>query len=122
MRTLALDLVTGDLAISNGRVQLVEGVDAVAQKLRMRLRLWQGEWHRDRRIGVPFQRFLGQKGAAPIAEATLRRAISTCPGVRALVEFSFTLDRSARAASVSFRATSIDGEPITVTDFVAGGV
>ena len=44
MRSLALDPTTGDLLLTAGRLSLVEGVDAVAQRLDGRLSLWVGEW------------------------------------------------------------------------------
>ena len=108
------------MAITAGRPVLVEGVDAIAQRLQMRLRLWQGEWFADTTAGIPYLGILGQKGAQAFAEATFRRAILTAPGVAALDSFTFSVD-AQRRATVSFRARAITGEPITVNDFVAGG-
>lgn len=120
MRTLALDPVTGDLSISSGRPALVEGADAVAQKLRLRLSIWQGEWFADTTIGVPFRRFLGVPGAQVLAEAILRRAIATCPGVARVDRAVVALDRGSRRLSVSADVTALDGEPVSITDFAAG--
>lgn len=119
MRALALDPITGDLAIRAGRLTLVNGVDAVRQKLELRLSIWQGEWFADRGIGVPFLAFLGVKGAQPLAEATFKRAILTCPGVVALDRFAFALNARRRAV-LTFRARATEGQPIEVKDFVAG--
>lgn len=118
VRDLALDLATGDLALVEGRASLTSGVGAVAQKLWIRLSLWRGEWFADLAVGIPYLAILGQKGVEAFAEATFRRAISTCPGVAALDDFSFALG-GRRAASVSFRARTVDGEVLDVTDFVA---
>ena len=117
MRALALDLTTGDLAISAGRLQLVNDTDAVRQKLQMRLRLWAGEWFADTSVGIPFASILGQKASQLFAETTLRRAITTCPGVAALESFNFSVVN--RHATVTFRVRAVTGETITVTDFRA---
>ena len=122
MRALALDS-TGDLALTAGRLTLVEGVDAIAQRLRGRLRLWQGEWFADTGVGVPYLGFLGQKGATALtlAENSVRQAIATCPGIAALESFSFAVDPSARTASVTFRARTTSGEVIEDDGFRVGG-
>lgn len=118
VRTLALD-ADGDLAVANGQLTLVDGADAVRQALQLRLSIWQGEWFADTTVGVPYLRFLGIPGALPLAESLLRRAISTCPGVATLDRFSLTLDARRRAV-VSFAVTAITGEPVEVSDFIAG--
>jgi hypothetical protein len=119
VRTLALDPLTGDLALTAGRLTLVEGGDAIAQRLRGRLRLWRGEWFADTGVGVPYLGFLGQKGAAALAlaENSVRQAIVTCPGIAALESFSFAADPAARAATVSFRARTTTGETIEDNGF-----
>lgn len=120
MKTFALDPLTGDIVKVNGRPRIIRGREAVAQRLRVRFRFWQGSWFRDRSIGIPYARILGQKDVDTYAEGIFRRVITTCPGVASLDTFALTLD-AARVARVSFRAVSIDGEPIAVNDFVAGG-
>lgn len=114
MRTLARDPTTGDLALTAWRLTLVEGTDAIVQRLRGRLRLWAGEWFADTGLGVPYRDFLGQKGAAALslAETSVRQAIATCPGVAAVESFAFALDRATRAATVAFRVRTTTGEVI----------
>lgn len=119
MRTLELDPDTGDLAVADGRLQVVEGVAAITQGLQMRLRLWQGEWFADTDVGIPYLGILGQKGSQAFAEATFRRAIATGNGIASLDSFSFSVN-ARRHASVSFRARAATGEPIAVTDFLVG--
>ena len=109
MRTLALDLVTGDLRLDAGSLVVIDGADALAQRIRCRVRLWLGEWFADTAIGVPWQQILGTKNAQSFAEATLRRVVATCPGVSHVDAFSFAFDGPRRAASVSFRVTATDG-------------
>lgn len=120
MRALALDPATGDLALTAGRLSLVEGVEAIAQRLDGRLSLWQGEWFGDLAAGVPYRRFLGEKGAERLAESSLRQAIATCPGVSAVEAFTFSVDKRTRAAALAFRARTVTGEIIERGPFVVG--
>lgn len=122
MRTLALDPATGDLAITGGRPAIVSGSDAVAQRLRMRLRLWQGEWSLDTAVGFPWQRVFGLKNVERLTETLLRQAITSCPGVKSLDRFTFTANTRTRAASLTFTVTPIVGEPVTIEDFAPGSV
>jgi hypothetical protein len=120
VRALALDPATGDLLVSRGRLEVVTGPAALRQRLQMRLRLWQGEWFADTSVGVPWLLFLGVKGAQALAESTLRRAITTCPGVASLDAFTFNVDSRTRRATLSFRVTATTGDVLDFADFVAG--
>ena len=120
MRSLALDPLTGDLALAGGRLSLVEGVEAVAQRLRGRLSLWAGEWFADTSLGVPYLAVLGVKGAVSLAEATLRRAVVTCPGVATLDSFALVFDPKTRGATVAFRVRTVDGQAIEDNGFRVG--
>lgn len=121
MRDLALDPATGDLAILGGRLRLTEpGAESVAQKLRVRLRLFKGEWHLDASVGVPYYTdVLGRHSTAAV-EALLRRAIVTCPGVKALESFTFVASPD-RTATVTFTVRAVgEDEPVTIDDFRIG--
>ncbi len=118
MRALALDPTTGDLALTAGRLTLVEGVEAIAQRLNGRLSLWAGSWFADTAQGVPYLTFMGQKGVAALAESAVRDAILTCPGVLALESFTFALS-AQRHATVSFRAR-VDGGFVERSALVLG--
>lgn len=120
MRSLALDPLTGDLLLASGRLSLVEGARAVAKRLRGRLSLWEGEWFADLAVGIPYLDFLGQKGGQPVAEAALRRAILTCPGVAALELFTLTVDSKTRGATVAFRVRTTDGAIVEDGGFRVG--
>lgn len=115
MRALALDPTTGDLLTSGG-LSLVEGAAAVAQRLRGRLGLGQGEWFADTSLGVPWvQQIVGERGGDQAADAILRAAIATCPGVAALESFTLALNATTRHATVTFRARTVDGATLSVT-------
>lgn len=122
MRTFALDPTTGDLVRSSGRPVLISGTAAVAQRLLVRLRLWRGEWLLDRNVGFPWLSILGERGTERLLEVLLRRAITSCPGVRSLDRFALTVDPRTRVAVVTFTATAVTGEPLTIADFTVADV
>jgi hypothetical protein len=123
VRDLALD-ADGDLELTDGALRLTSTADGenVAQRLRVRLRLWRGDYVMDTRVGIPFRRWLGQKGAAAVelAEAVLRRAVATCPGVGRVNAFTFALDGATRRAAVDFEVTTDTGAAVASSVFVEG--
>ncbi len=123
MRDIALDPVTGDLDLSSGGLRLTEpGAESVAQRLRIRLKLWLGEYLLDTRQGIPYQRLLGSKEDGPGGlEAVLREAVLTCPGISSLESWSYELT-SAREAIVAFVARMTDGDPVSIDPFIVGEV
>lgn len=125
MRDLALDPLTGDLALTaSGGLRVasvVTGADAVRQKLHMRLGLVAGEYVLDRSVGMPlFGQILGRASGRTVAEGVYRRAITSCPGVRSLDRFRFSIGMDRRA-SLTFAVTAESGEVVTITDFVGVG-
>lgn len=118
MRDVALDPATGDLLLEGGAARLTApGAESVAQRLRLRLALWRGEYPLDEGVGIPYAQLLGRKGDAPATlEARLREAAATCPGVTALTSFQLAIAPD-RTATVSLTATASDGQPVVLDDF-----
>ena len=123
VRDLALNS-DGDLELSAGRARLTteEDGESVAQRLRVRLRLWRGDYALDTRVGIPFRRWIGSKGESSVtlAETVLRRAVSTCPGVGRVDGFAFALDRTTRTATVDFAVTTDTGIAVSDNVFLEG--
>ena len=119
MRALALDSA-GDLALTAGRLTLVEGTDAIAQRLRGRLGIWRGAWFADLTLGVPYITGVLGKRPSAVARATLQAAIATCPGVRAVEALDLTVgaDRGAQARG---QVRSDEGAVLPL-DLTVGGV
>lgn len=129
MRDIALDPVTGDLAleVSGGatRLRLTDPTtgEATRQRLYLRLSLWQGEYEIDTRQGIPYHLFLGRKGTEAVFGATLRQAAATCPGVDAVTAFALAVDPATRAATLDpFEVRAVTGDVVDLGGFVAGDV
>lgn len=122
MIEIKLDPTTGDLDLSTGTIVLFGGADAIAQRLLTRLKFFLGEWFLDTRQGMPyFQKILGQKRRRSLVDHIFKRAILTTPGVASVARLSQSFDGIARVLSISFEATTTDGEVIIFdTPFVIG--
>ena len=121
MPDLKLDPTTGDLAIVNGDLALTNDAagETVAQRLRIRLRLFKGEWFLDTRLGVPFlSEVLVKVPNLARIEALLREAIAGTPGVGSIKAYSQTLDRANRKLDVAFSVVTADGVPLTLNEVI----
>lgn len=116
--------VAGDLAFdATGQPTFVDGVEAIAQDVRTRLRWFRGEWFLDARTGFPwFQRVLGQKVTERVVEFLLRRTIAGTPGVARIASMRASIDRRTRELTASFSAVATSGAVIDFSDFVIGDV
>jgi hypothetical protein len=120
VRDVALDS-TGDLAIAAGKLRLTAtDVEATAQRVKVRLALWRGEWIWDRRVGTPWLSILGLKNRIPLMRTVLREGITSCPGIARLDRFDLTVN-AQRDSSVRFVALTTGGAVVT-DDFIAGAI
>lgn len=111
MSDLALDTF-GELDLSRDDLYFVTGADAIAQQLLIRLRLVQGEWFLDTRVGVPYRSQIWVKNPNLAAiTSTYRAAISSTPGVELLERLDLDFDASTRELSVDFSAR-LEGEDV----------
>lgn len=115
---LLLD-TNGDLDMTTGLLTLVEGVDAIAQHIRTRLRLFVGEWFLDTRAGTPYYEIILVKNPDMTAiAAALRKVIGETPGVISIVSYAQTVNRTTRALTVTFTVMVEDG-PLTLAETIA---
>lgn len=88
--------------------------EEVAQKLKSRLLMFQGEWWLDPSKGVPFyQDVLRKRPDSAGVSALIKKAILDTEGVTEITKFSLTLDNAARKVSISFSALLTDGSTIS---------
>lgn len=113
MSTHDVGLVDGDLPAF---CRLVTGDALTAQRVRLRLLQYPGDWLLDREAGMPWLDW-SQAKPPPLAEieATLRREIETTPGVRRVDELRAAWDVETRRVTVTATAILDDGARARVT-------
>lgn len=103
-----------DLAVDTGELELVDGIDEIAQGVAIALRSVKGEYVLDRREGLDlFGRVLGRQDEE-IRDAEIKREILARPGVDELVEYTATVDDATRELAVSFVARAELGATLAV--------
>lgn len=92
--------------------------EEVDQRIRARLRFFQGEWFADAREGVPYyQRLLARKDTTDILiRSVFSRLLRTTPGVVASEVTRVEINKTTRQASVSFIVRFDDGFVFTRGD------
>jgi hypothetical protein len=107
---LKLDTATDDLALLDGDLVLADGLDAIAQDLRSRLRLFQGEWILDTAAGVPYYQDILKKNPNPqIVAGVLQNAILNTPGVLELLKFDLDFVTATRSLKIDFEVRAREG-------------
>lgn len=102
----------GDLDLSKSDLQLIDGSDAVAQHLLIRLRVFKGEWFLDQRVGVPYYQDILKKSPNLVAvRGIFTRAIVTSPGVNSLERLDLEFNKGARTLGLSFSAL-LEGDDV----------
>lgn len=116
---LALD-AAGDVKVP---FEWLRGPAAVVQRVRIRFRLWRGEWFLDQRIGVPYrENVLVKNPDKPLVSALFRRVMADTPGVANVESLDATYDRRARSVLIDARATLTDGALLVIQSepFIVG--
>ena len=110
----------GDIDLTEGAMSLVRDSDAIAQHLRIRLRMIKGEAFQAPTEGMPFFETIFEKGTRGTAVAAVfRKAILETPGVLSLTAFDVTQEPTTRKVLVDFEAI-VEGSdtPLTFSEFV----
>lgn len=98
-------------------IVLVEGVDAIVQNMRRRIKFFLGEWFLDQRLGIPYieQVFVAAPDI-PMIDALFRKAIRSTPGVAEVPVFRSRFESAERRYYVDeFRAKLVDGSTLELT-------
>lgn len=114
---LALDIVTGDLALEEGDAFLVEEEPAVRQRLMCRCQMLKGEDVLDTNNGVPLFDVLGEKNAEKRLERIYRRLVQTSEGVDSILEWNYQFDHATREATLAFVVQMVSGLIVPVPAF-----
>lgn len=112
--TLAYDLVLTDSDLT-----LVDGDEAVAQNIVIRLKFFRREYFLDTRMGIPYRTDVFIKNPdLLLIRQIFRRAIETTAGVEEVTEFEAELDTTRRHLSIRFRAQLSSGTELVFDDFI----
>lgn len=110
MRVRKLDQ-NGDMQFGRGRTDfLADSVEAVAQRVLTRLRLWVGEWFLDVTSGTDYQNAILGVDKKETAGPEIQDRILNTPGVSSIDEFESNFDENSRKASFSAKISTIYGE------------
>lgn len=109
MIDLKMDMDTNDLAIDNFDLSLVDGLNQIRQKLKIRLQFFYGEWYLDTTKGVKYyEEILIKNPLLEKVSSILKTTILETPGVNDLLSFDMSYSVN-RQLSVSFSVDTVSG-------------
>lgn len=88
----------------------IDNVDAVAQAIDTRLKLWVGEWFADVSDGTGWTQAILGKHSQNLYELTLRQRVLETRGVISIQEFQSSLDPNTRELAVTMVVDTIYGQ------------
>lgn len=114
---LLLDKKSHDLVISKYDLHLVESTDATAQRLKVKLKIFLGEYFLNTLFGLPYYEQVFKKNPDLAAvEAQIKAAIKNTYDVKEILSFSMELDNAARSLYVNFAVRTLSGDTITMNE------
>ena len=106
----------GDLAVTNGRLSVVEGGESLAQTISTRCKMVRGEYFADLEQGVPFVGTLLTKNPqAELVRSVFRDVILGTPGVTDVIELNYAFDPLTRTATLTGRVEGDAGLTVNLT-------
>jgi len=116
---LLLDSDTNDIIFVNGQCPVTQRLtDVVAQRLKITLYTFLGEWFLDTSIGVPyFQQIFGKVRSKSTIDLIFQRVIANDPDVIEILSFESELAASTRGYTMTFQVRVRDNTsslPITI--------
>lgn len=85
---------TGDIEIP---LRILKGVDAIRQRIMVRLRFFKAEWFLDKRQGMPYYQVVFVKNPdLSLIQSVFRRAILTTPGVLTIAKMRVSHSKADR--------------------------
>lgn len=120
MADIKLGPLTGDILLTEDSFTLTNDNtgESLAQKIKVALLLFQGEWFVNAADGVPyFQQIFEFKNSKTLADAILRQYILNISGVRTITFFSSVLNRPQRKYSLTFEVVGTTGEVARIEEF-----
>ena len=109
----------GDIYLVNGDAQTTSiGAEDLAQRLRIRLNTFQGEWFMDNTLGIDWwNRVMGKNRSKMAVDALIQDAILKEPDALQIVSYTSSISTD-RKFSCSFRVRTEDGAVSSAITFV----
>lgn len=116
---ILLDSETHDIVFVNGQAPITDEMRlTVAQRLKVRLQTFLGEYFMNVDAGIPYyQRIFGKIKNKSTVDAIFQRQILDDPDVIEIVSYDSDLDAASRFLSVTFKVRTSEGSitsPITI--------
>lgn len=100
---IAMDVSTGDIALKDNDILLIDNAERVAQQVLITLREWRGEWFLKTADGVPYLEYILVKNPnIAHVRQVLTEAIEGVEGVKKCTELDLQFSRVLRTLSVSY--------------------
>lgn len=117
MTDIILNTTTHDIQITDKDISLFESIeDLTAQKLKIILLSYRGEWFRDISTGIPYlQTILGKRNTKTTADTTIKNAIITTDNISSITNYTSSVNTS-RKLEVSFSAIMTSGGSVTINN------
>lgn len=112
---IELDILTGDLPIVT---RFISGNDLIRQRIQNRLRTFEEDWFLDTTQGIPYIRWIEEKGTT-LAEivATFRTEIELVPGIARVddLEATFGVDQQRVTVTGTARLSNDPDDVLLIT-------
>lgn len=112
-RTFKLDS-SGDIVIKLRRLEMVEGLDKVAQDIRVILKTIRGSFPFAPDFGVDYIKIVGSGFNRKLIENEIRKALSKYPYIKSIDSIEISDPDPNRRVAVSISLTVISGEQVNV--------
>jgi hypothetical protein len=103
-----------DLVFTDGKLTVLRGPDARAQRIGVALRHVQDEWFLDRAAGTDFFGKVLGKSSELSRRAEIRRRVLSVPGVVEVTSIELRVDPKTRALGGTVQALDVTGVPLAV--------
>jgi hypothetical protein len=99
-----------DIAMVNGGLPLVTGIEEIRQSLTHRLSFFQADWFLDLDLGIPYFQTIFQKATeVSQVEGIYLDVIANTPGVLDITSFNLSINSATRVLSMDFTVNTSDG-------------
>ena len=115
MADLKIDSQTGDLDVSDNSLYVTnEGLESIAQRLRIRLRFFFREWVLDRSVGTKWFELVLRKDVDKfLADQEVRRVVLETPQIKIIDQWDSSVNASTREYDVTATVRTSLGQTFT---------